>query len=119
MLTLPNASEANCQHNDRTSEIMAFLNENQKTFSQDLIGDLSHIHHRATSLSGIKINTLTHHGDDSYLLDFSFDWVAHAGCGHDVHEDTEHQTITFNVDESGEIKFNLLSYDERSTFEEF
>lgn len=119
MLILPNVTKNYSHGNNRSAEIMAFLNDNQKVFSRDLIGDLSHLHRRADSLSGIKIHTISHRGNNSYLLDFSFDWFAHTGCGHDLYEETTHQCISFNIGETGEIGFNLPSFEERSTFEEF
>ncbi len=119
MLTLPNVTKIQNKSSNSIAEIMSFLNKNQKLFSRDLIGDLSHIHHRADSLSGIKINTVSHNGNNNYSLDFSFDWFAHTGCGHTVHEDTEHQCIMFKVTETGEIEFNIPRYEERSTLEEF
>lgn len=119
MLILPNVTKTYDHSNEKAAEIMAFLNDNQKVFSHDLIGDLSHIHHRANNLSGIKIHNITYCEDNNYLLDFSFDWFAHTGCGHTLHEDTTHQCIRFKVSDNGEIGFNLPSYNERSTFEEF
>lgn len=119
MLTLPNVNKQYTHGNDKTAEIISYLKDNQEKFSRELIGDLSHIHHRTAVLSGINICDVSHCGQNNYVLDFSFDYVAHVGCGHTAHEDTEHQTISFKVGDSGEIGFDLLDFEERSTYEEF
>ena len=119
MLILPNVDKQYRHGNEKTTEILSFLQENQAQFSHELIGDLSHIHHRAASLSGIKIWDVSHIGQNNYVMDFSFDWFAHVGCCHTVHEDTEHQCISFSIGDAGEVKFNLVDTEVRTTLDEF
>ena len=119
MLMMPKVNASYKHGKEKSTEILHFLTSNKDALSDDLIGDLSHIHARANSHTGITIKKVLHSENNRYLLDYCFDWSAHIGCGHTVHEDTEHHCISFKIEDTGEIRFQCFVAEARSTFEEF
>ena len=95
------------------------IKNNIKEIQSDLIGDLSHIHERAVCLADVDVCDVQYQYDNNYLLSYTYQWHVYNGCaGLDDNGEVE-ESVSFYIDEEGDLHFEFLEVEERTTFEEF
>lgn len=119
MLTLPFIDESFVHGPDKTRMIEEFLTKHKSEYESDLIGDLSHISHRAENYNGIHIEQIEHQTNNEYCMSYTYDWFVYNGCADMDEQDNEDGFVCFSVGENGEIEFDMPVFEERSTHNEF
>ena len=119
MLTLPFVDEDFVHGSDKTRMIEEFLTKNKKEYESQLIGDLSHINHRAENYNGIQIEQIEHRLGNEYCMSYTYDWFVYNGCADMDEQDDEDGFVCFTVGTNGEIEFDIIELEERSTHNEF
>ncbi|WP_274008797.1 hypothetical protein [Vibrio parahaemolyticus] len=100
-------------------ELKAFLVKHEESFGSSLVPDLSHINSRAENHTGIDILDVTFLGGNEYQLDYQYQWSVYNGCADMDLEGEEDSSVIFTLESDGEIEFDILEVEERSTIEEF
>ncbi|WP_241149110.1 hypothetical protein [Photobacterium sanguinicancri] len=95
------------------------MGENEHLYGSSLIPDLSHINSRAENHTGIDICEVTYLGGNEYQLEYGYQWSVYNGCADMDLEGEEDSSVSFTIDENGEIEFEFLDIEERDTREEF
>jgi hypothetical protein len=119
MLILPNVNSQFVHGADQCAMLEKFLSENKKDFETELIGDLSHINHRAECYNGITVEDITYQSGSEYCLSYSYDWFVYNGCADMDEQGKEDDVVCFSVGDCGEIEFEMTVLEERSTYNEF
>lgn len=119
MLKLPFVDISFVHGPDKTRIIEEFLTKNKTEYEGQLIGDLSHINHRAENYNGIEIEHIEHQSGNEYCMSYSYDWFVYNGCADMDEQDSEDGFVCFTIGEDGEIVFEIPQFEERSTFNEF
>lgn len=119
MLILPEVDKSFIHGANQCSEIEKFLENSKTHFEHKLIGNLSHINHRAESHNGIYITSVQHHSNNKYYLEYNYDWDIYNGCADMDEEGTEFDRVLFSINDTGEIEFDYPKLEKRSTYNEF
>lgn len=99
--------------------LVKLIEANKSDLNSDLIGDLSHLHHRAECISGIEVSDVQYLRSNEYLLCYTYTWQIYNGCA-DLNDEGEVEgSVEFTVENDGTLVFETYEYDERSTYEEF
>jgi len=119
MLKLPFVDEHFIRGPDKTTMIKEFINENKGVFEGQLIGDLSHINHRAENYNGVQIENVEHQSENGYCMDYTYDWFVYNGCADMDEEGIEDGFVCFTIGKDGELEFEIPQLEERTTHNEF
>jgi hypothetical protein len=119
MLTLPFVDKIFVHGHDKTRMIEEFLTKHKKEYEAQLIGDLSHINHRAENYNGIQIEQIEYQTSNEYCMTYKYDWFVYNGCADMDEQDNENGFVCFTVGGNGDIEFDMPELEERSTYNEF
>ncbi|MGL6403447.1 hypothetical protein ACSZM0_20975 [Aeromonas hydrophila] len=115
-----NKNNGKYEHGDSIcSDLLDFLNKNKKSFENTLIPDLDYIDSRAENINGIEIEQVSYCGENQYLLEYNYDWSVYRGCSDMDEYGSNEDSITFIINDNGEIEFEHLEVTERNTIDEF
>lgn len=99
-------------------ELEKLIQKNHPEIDGILVGDLSHISSRAECYNGIEVVSVQYQ-DGIFHLSYSYDWFVYNGCSDMDEQDKVFESVTFSVENDGEVIFEIPERGERSTFEEF
>ena len=119
MLTLPFVNKSFIHGADKVLMIEEFLVKHKKIYEGRLIGDLSHINHRAENLNGIRIEQIEHQSDNEYCMSYTYDWFVYNLCVDMDEQDDENGFACVTIGKNGEIELEIPEFEERSTYNEF
>lgn len=103
-------------HNEK--ELLKLISSQINDISSELIGDLSHINHRAECHTGAEPKRVEHVSSNEYVLHFQFQWSVYNGCSDMDLLETEFESTHFIVKPDGELVFDFPIRNERSTHDE-
>ncbi|WP_163391081.1 hypothetical protein [Enterovibrio norvegicus] len=100
-------------------ELKQFLMENEPDYGASLVPNLSHISFLAKNHTGIDVDDVTHLVGNQYQLTYRYQWSIFNACADMELEGEERTSVSFIVDDSGNIEFNIHDNEERDTLDEF
>ncbi len=100
-------------------ELKQFLMENEPDYGASLVPNLSHISFLAKNHTGIDIDDVTHLVGNQYQLTYRYQWSIFNACADMELEGEERTSVSFIVDDDGNIEFNIHDNEERDTLDEF
>ncbi len=118
MIFIPNAG-AIAHGSALCGELKQFLTENEPDYGTSLVPNLSHLSFLAKNHTGIDIDDVTHLVGNQYQLIYRYQWSIFNACADMELDGEEHTSVSFILDDSGNIKFNIHDNEERDTFDEF